>query len=93
MTGYKELMEQAAALTKQAEELRKSELAAVIGDIKSKMQAHGITGEDLGFETPKTKRPRKLKAVVNNTPAPNTPAAGAIAANAGTVAETESLAA
>lgn len=50
MTTYNELLKQIEALTKQAEELRKSELDSVIADIRDKMQQHGITVADLRAE-------------------------------------------
>lgn len=48
MTTYNELLKQIESLTKQAEDLRKSEFEGVVADIKDKMQKHGITLADLG---------------------------------------------
>jgi DNA-binding protein H-NS len=50
MTTYNDLLKQIESLTKQAEEIRKSELDSVIADIKDKMQKHGITVADLRDE-------------------------------------------
>jgi DNA-binding protein H-NS len=52
MTTYNELLKQIETLTKQAEELRKSEIDSVIAEIKDKMQKHGITVADLRDEKP-----------------------------------------
>jgi DNA-binding protein H-NS len=48
VSRYKELLDQIAALQKQAEEARKQEIAAVVAEIKAKMAEYGITVEDLG---------------------------------------------
>lgn len=48
MSRYKELLEQIAALQKQAEEVRQQETAAVIAEIKAKMAEYGITLQDIG---------------------------------------------
>lgn len=48
MATYSELMAQAQKLMAEAEQARKSELAAVIADIKAKMKQYGITVADLG---------------------------------------------
>lgn len=47
MTAYKDLIRQIESLTKQAEEIRKAELASVIAEIKRTMAAHGLTIADL----------------------------------------------
>ena len=49
MPTYIELKEQAVKLLAQAEELRQRELQQAIEEIKSKMQAYGITPADLGI--------------------------------------------
>lgn len=49
MSTYRELQEQIEQLRKQAEEVRRVELAEVILEIKTKMQEYGITGADLGL--------------------------------------------
>lgn len=50
MSSYAELMSQAQSLMRQAEEMRKAEVADVIRGIKSKMLEYGITPADLGGE-------------------------------------------
>lgn len=50
-TSYIDLKTQIKALEEQAEAARKSELKAIIEDIKLKMSAYGIGLEDLGFES------------------------------------------
>jgi DNA-binding protein H-NS len=49
MTRYKEQMQQAAELHRQAEELRKHELAEVITQIKGLIAQHQLRAGDLGF--------------------------------------------
>lgn len=61
MATYSELMAQAQSLMAQAEEARKSELAAVIADIKAKMKQFGITVADLG-SAPTGKKAGKSKS-------------------------------
>ena len=46
--SYEELMSQAQALLAQAEQIRKSQKASVIAEIKEKMKTFGITAEELG---------------------------------------------
>jgi DNA-binding protein H-NS len=69
MPTYIELKEQAEKLMAQAEELRQREIQQAIADIKSKMQAYGITPQDLGIA--KGGRARGARAgsakVVRNT--------------------------
>ncbi|OIQ71354.1 DNA binding protein, nucleoid-associated [mine drainage metagenome] len=48
MATYKELQAQIEALKHQAEAQRKAELAAVVADIRAKMDEFGITLTDLG---------------------------------------------
>lgn len=48
MPKYEDLVKQIESLQKQAEEVRKAELRAVINEIKDKMAAFGITADDLG---------------------------------------------
>ena len=47
MTSLIEIQNQIATLQRQAEEIKASELAATISDIKAKMEAFGITVDDL----------------------------------------------
>jgi len=47
MTSLIEIQNQIATLQKQAEEIKATELAATIADIQAKMEAFGITVDDL----------------------------------------------
>ena len=49
MPTYLELKQQAEQLLAQAEQLRQKEREEAIADIKAKMQAYGITGQDIGL--------------------------------------------
>lgn len=49
MATYLELKAQAEKLMAEAEALRSKELEDTIADIKNKMQAYGITAQDLGI--------------------------------------------
>ena len=51
LATYLELKEQAARLMAEAEEMRRVEVTAVIADIRQKMQAYGLTTQDLGLIT------------------------------------------
>jgi len=46
---YAEIQAQISRLQQEAETLRKSEIAAVIADVKAKIAAHGLTARDLGL--------------------------------------------
>lgn len=59
MTTYLELRAKGEKLLAEAEELRVKELNAVIEDIKQKMQAFGLTPQDLGFTGTAGTRRRK----------------------------------
>ncbi|MGC9163729.1 MAG: H-NS family nucleoid-associated regulatory protein [Thiomonas sp.] len=48
MATYKELQAQIEALKQQAEAQRKAEVAAVVAEIRAKMDEYGITLADLG---------------------------------------------
>ena len=48
MSSYKDLLNQIESLKQQAEAQRKSEIAAVVAEIRAKMQEYGITPADLG---------------------------------------------
>jgi DNA-binding protein H-NS len=56
MATYLELKAQAEKLMAEAEALRSKELEDTIADIKNKMQAYGITAQDLGFASATGKR-------------------------------------
>lgn len=51
MSSYLELKQQAEDLLKQAEELRKQEIAAIIADMKKQIAEYGITAKDLGLSS------------------------------------------
>lgn len=51
MATYAELQQQITQLQKQAEQVRKEELAAIIADIRAKMAEYGITVADLSEGT------------------------------------------
>ena len=55
MPTYIELKEQAEKLLAQAEELRQREVQQAIEEIKTKMQAYGITPADLGIAGRRTR--------------------------------------
>jgi DNA-binding protein H-NS len=48
MSSYVELKEQADALLRQAEEIRKQEIAQVVSGIRKTMADYGLTVEDIG---------------------------------------------
>lgn len=56
MTTYKEIKNKIAQLEKEAEALRKTELLAVIIEIKARMAEYGITSKDLGVIKNKIKK-------------------------------------
>lgn len=58
MATYVELMEKAQQLMAEAEQVRQKEIDAVIADIRQKMQAYGLTVQDIGG----TAAPRKRAA-------------------------------
>lgn len=47
---YLEIIEQISVLKRDADRLRRKELASVIREIKSQIKTYGITAEDLGFD-------------------------------------------
>jgi len=58
MATYIELMEKAQQLMAEAEQVRQKEIDTVIADIRQKMQAYGLTAQDIGG----TAAPRKRAA-------------------------------
>lgn len=48
MTTYAEYQKQIADLSKQAEDLRRAEIAAVAAEIRAKMREYGLTLSDIG---------------------------------------------
>jgi DNA-binding protein H-NS len=67
MATYLELKAQAEKLMAEAEALRSKELEDTIADIKNKMQAYGITAQDLGLTGATGKRSTSPKQP-NKTP-------------------------
>ncbi|WER49757.1 H-NS histone family protein [Cupriavidus sp. WKF15] len=49
MATYQEIVQKINELQKQAEEIKAREQAAVIADIREKIDQYGLTAEDLGF--------------------------------------------
>jgi len=49
MATYQEIVQQISELQKQAEEIKAREQAAVISDIRQKIEQYGLTADDLGF--------------------------------------------
>lgn len=49
MSTYQEIVQKISELQKQAEEIKAREQAAVIADIREKIEQYGLTAEDLGF--------------------------------------------
>lgn len=62
MATYAELKAQADALMAQAEQARKAELAAVIGEIKAKIKEFGLTASDLGLGAGGASTAKKTKS-------------------------------
>lgn len=55
MATYLELMEKAQRLMAEAEQVRQKEIDDVIADIRQKMNAYGLTAQDIGG-APSTRR-------------------------------------
>ncbi|MBY4898417.1 H-NS family nucleoid-associated regulatory protein [Cupriavidus sp. AU9028] len=49
MPTYQEIVQKISELQKQAEEIKAREQAAVIDDIRKKIEEYGLTADDLGF--------------------------------------------
>jgi DNA-binding protein H-NS len=63
MATYQEIVQKINELQKQAEEIKAREQAAVIDDIRKKIDEYGLTAEDLGFGSkavPSKKTARKV---------------------------------
>lgn len=52
MPTFQEIQKQIQALQAQAEELRKIEVEALLGEMKANIELYGITAEQLGFGKP-----------------------------------------
>ena len=85
MASYKDLQKQISTLQRQAEDVRKKEVANAMADIRAKMDEFGLSVEDLGKKTAKTTRTKasagkkKAKATAKSTvaaPRAAKPAAG-----------------
>lgn len=65
MATYLELMEKAQKLMAEAEQVRQKEVDDVIADIRQKMNAYGLTAQDIGGSASPRKRSAaaKTKAV------------------------------
>lgn len=59
MANYNQIQAQIEKLKKEAETLRKREIAQTIAKIKKAIDAFGLTAEDLGLAGSKTRRGRK----------------------------------
>ena len=68
MSSLIEIQNQIALLQKQAEEIKSAELAATIADILAKMEAFGITVDDLDRSKGRTRKP--AAAAKSGNPAP-----------------------
>jgi len=55
MASYQDILKQIDQLTKEAEKLRQTEIAAAIADIKAKMAQHGIRVSDIVGKEPGTR--------------------------------------
>ncbi|AKJ67011.1 MAG: H-NS histone family protein [Burkholderiales bacterium] len=56
MPSYKELIAQREKIEKQIEEARAKEVAAVIADIKQKIEEYELTAKDLGLSVERKQR-------------------------------------
>jgi DNA-binding protein H-NS len=68
MATYLELMEKAQKLMAEAEQVRQKEISDVIADIRQKMEAYGLTLQDIGGASSTRRRsvsarPTKSKSV------------------------------
>lgn len=62
MSSYKEITAQIQKLQAEAEKARKKELREVIADVRQKIEAYGLSLEDLGLSGQVKKRGRPAKA-------------------------------
>lgn len=56
MATYLELMEKAQRLMAEAEQVRQKEISDVIAEIRQKMEAYGLTAQDIGGSPATRKR-------------------------------------
>ena len=71
MATYLELMERAQKLMAEAEEVRQKEIDDVIADIRQKMEAYGLTAQDIGGTAAGRKRAVAAKSKVIKYRGPN----------------------
>ncbi|MEF7614640.1 H-NS histone family protein [Aquincola sp. MAHUQ-54] len=64
---YAQLKKQIAALSQQAETLRRKEIADVVARIKEAIEAYGLTAEDLGLQAGPRRAGRKTAAAKRKT--------------------------
>jgi DNA-binding protein H-NS len=57
--SYSQLMKQIDTLKREAEDVRRKEIAGVVDRIKEAIKAYGLTAADLGLGTRAAKEPRK----------------------------------
>jgi DNA-binding protein H-NS len=71
MATYLELMEKAQKLMAEAEQVRRKEISDVIADIRQKMEAYGLTLQDIGGAAPGRKRASGTKSKTVKYRGPN----------------------
>jgi len=71
MATYLELMERAQKLMAEAEEVRQKEIDDVIADIRQKMEAYGLTAQDIGGPAAGRKRAGAAKSKTIKYRGPN----------------------
>lgn len=69
MSTYQEVMNQISELQKQAEVLRRQELAEVISEVKAKIAEFGLSAAELGLSTKSATRTGKTVAAKYRNPA------------------------
>jgi DNA-binding protein H-NS len=67
MATYLELMEKAQKLMAEAEQVRRKEISDVIADIRQKMEAYGLTLQDIGGASTTRRRSSSPKGTKSKT--------------------------
>jgi DNA-binding protein H-NS len=67
MATYLELMEKAQRLMAEAEQVRRKEISDVIADIRQKMEAYGLTLQDIGGASATRRRSAGTKPTKSKT--------------------------
>jgi DNA-binding protein H-NS len=67
MATYLELMEKAQKLMAEAEQVRRKEISDVIADIRQKMEAYGLTLQDIGGAPAARRRGPAIKNTKSKT--------------------------